>query len=145
MNSISKTSLLDNQWKFINKNYRGLSEFTLEMLFWAAIILNGWWINLIIDVAKIRLSDNLIITLVISFFTIVIFFCTSFLINPPKNFFLRISALLIACLSELLTILGFITIISPYLWLWIPSAAILSAASIFLISKTIKNIRKLSS
>jgi hypothetical protein len=54
------------------------------------------------------------------------------------------SALIIACLSELLTILGCITIIGSNLWLWIPSATILSVASIFLISKTLKNIRKIS-
>lgn len=138
-NTTNKKLLHDIKWKIINKSYRSLSELTLEILIWALIILNGWWINLIIEVAKIRLSDNLVITLVISLLIFSIFFCTSFFINPPKSIFLRMSALLIACLSELITILGFITIISPYLWLWIPSAAILTAASIFLISKTVKN------
>ena len=138
INTANKKLLHDIKWKVINKSYRSLSKLTLEMPIWALIILNGWWINLIIEVAKIHLSDNLVITLAISLLIFSIFFCASFFVNPPKNIFLRMSALIIACLSELLTILGCITIISAHLWLWIPSAAILSAASIFLISKTIK-------
>ena len=144
INTANKKLLHDVKWKVFNKGYRSLSKLMLEIPIWALIILNGWWINLIIEVAKIHLSDNLVITLAISLLIFSIFFCASFFVNSPKNIFLRMSALLIACLSELLTVLGCITIISSHLWLWIPSAAILSAASIFLISKTIKNIRKLS-
>jgi hypothetical protein len=145
INIAKKKNLRDIQSKITNQSYRTLSEIALEIPIWALIFLNGWWINLIIEVAKIRLSDNLIIALVISFFIFTILFFTSFFINPPKNIFFRMSALLIICLTELMTILSFISIISPHLWLWIPSATILSAASFFLIFKIIQNIKKLSS
>jgi hypothetical protein len=139
---VSKKLPSDVKERLISKSYRLLSGFTLEMPIWALIILNGWWINLIIEVAKIRLSDNLITSLVIGFFIFSILLCASIFINPPKNIFLRMSALLIACLLELLSILGYTTAISSHFWLWIPSAVILSAASTFLISRAIKNIRK---
>jgi hypothetical protein len=145
INIAKKKNLRDIQSKITNQSYRTLSEIALEIPIWALIFLNGWWINLIIEVAKIRLSDNLIIALVISFFIFTILFFTSFFINPQKNIFFRMSALLIICLTELMTILSFISIISPHLWLWIPSATILSAASFFLIFKIIQNIKKLSS
>ena len=142
INTVSKKLPSDVKERLISKSYRLLSGFTLEMPIWALIILNGWWINLIIEVAKIRLSDNLIASLVIGFFIFSILLCASIFINPPKNIFLRMSALLIACLLELLSILGYTTAISSHFWLWIPSAVILSAASTFLISRAIKNIRK---
>ena len=142
MNATNKELPFDIEEKRDTKSNKFISGFTSEMIIWVVLALNGWWINLIIDTAKIHLSDNLITSLIIGSFICLIFFGSSFFINPPKNIFLRVTTLLIACLAELLLILSYTNNILSHFFLWIPSALIISMASIFLISTVIMHLVK---
>ena len=138
INASNKKLPFDIQEKWVSKS----NQFISEMTIWVILAINGWWINLIIEAAKIHLSDNLISSLIAGSFIFLVFFGISFFINPPKNFFLRATALLIACLAELLLILSYTNNILSHFFLWIPSALIISIASIFLISTVIMHLTR---
>lgn len=126
------------------KSNRFILGFRSEVIIWAALTLNGWWINLIIEIEKIHLSDKLIASLIAGSFMFLIFFCISFFINPPKNIYSRASALLMACLAELILMLSYTHNIFSHFFLWIPSIFIIFITVIFLISAVITHLRKLS-
>lgn len=98
--------------------------FAIDLIAWICVAVNGYWINLLIDVGNVRLSDKIILLIISLTLCGAIFLGISFLVKKSKSFVYKNIALLITCLLEFTVLAQFTNTIFTHLWLWVPSALI---------------------